>query len=526
MAVAILLMSSIGAVACFAASGSSVNVYVTLTEDSDFLTGTDGTVMARVPITVSYFDLEDYGLEKYYRLDSNKKLIEKPTLLHVLIKVLERYYAGRRLTANDMHSNIINVSGDPKGLWMNRFWGHDGNLLYFVNHTYPIMTGTTGATADYIILEDNDEIDLAMFTDWNFYNNSAFLYFTEGEVDAKTNKPVALKLMATLTEVVNYGIDPGRVAMSGESIRVSSNRGSTWTTVSDKTDANGNITLTFTEPGTYYVATGPKHTNYKDAAPAICVINVSQNTDLDPTPTPDPDPDPTPTPTPDPDPTPTPTPTPTPDPTPTPTPDPEPTPEPEPTPTPEPEPEPTPTPVPDPDDSAKQREAAVTEAKTALETMEKYAGKEALFTEESYSAFKRAKEKVEVLIGDENAGAAEIDDARKDLLEKESLLREKESQPMKVKACRKKTYKAARLKKKAASFRAVTVSGAAGSVTYKVGGSAKSKKALRFNKKNGKVTVRKGMKKGTYKISVTVRAAGDGDHFAGSKKVNVKVIVR
>ena len=542
IAATILLISSIGAAACFAASGSSVSVYVTLSEDSNFLTGRNGTVMARVPVTVSYFDLADYGLQDYKLWKDWEETVpvEKPTLLHVLIKVLEQYYAGRTLTASDMHSNIINVTGKHKSLWLNRFWGHDGNLMYFVNHSYPLMTETDGATADYIIPVDGDEIDLAMFTDWNFYNNSAFLYFTEGEVEAKTNKPVTLKLMATLTEVVNYGIDPGRVAMSGESVRVSSNRGMTWTTVSDKTGTDGKISLTFTEPGTYYVATGPKHSNYKDAAPAICVVNVSQGTDPDPdptptpdpdpTPTPDPDPDPTPTPTPDPDPTPTPTPTPdpTPAPTPTPTPEPEPTPEPdpEPTPTPEPEPDPTPAPAPDTDDSVKQREAAVTEARATLETMEKYAGKEALYTEVTYQAFVRAKEKVEILIGDENAGAAEIGDATKELLEMESLLREKESQPMKVKACRKKTYKVSRIKKKAASFRAVTVSGAAGSVTYKVGGNAKSKKALKFNKKNGKITVKKRTKKGTYKISVTVRAAGDGEHLAGKKKVNVKVVVR
>ena len=45
-------------------------------------------------------------------------------------------------------------------------------------------------------------------------------------------------------------------------------------------------------------------------------------------------------------------------------------------------------------------------------------------------------------------------------------------------------------------------------------------KKLTVNKKNGKITIKKGTKKGTYKIKVKITAAGDANHLALSKKVS------
>ena len=87
-----------------------------------------------------------------------------------------------------------------------------------------------------------------------------------------------------------------------------------------------------------------------------------------------------------------------------------------------------------------------------------------------------------------------------------------------------KTYKAKALKKKAKSFKAITVKNNKGSVTYKAKAvNAKSKKALKF--KNGKIIVKKGTKKGTYKMRVTVTAKGNNNYLKGSvnKTLTVKV---
>jgi endo-1,4-beta-xylanase len=70
------------------------------------------------------------------------------------------------------------------------------------------------------------------------------------------------------------------------------------------------------------------------------------------------------------------------------------------------------------------------------------------------------------------------------------------------------------------------VKGAKGKVTYKVSGNRKSKKALKFNKKTRKITVRKGTKKGLYKLKIRVNCAGTEKYLAASKKVTVKVRVK
>lgn len=91
----------------------------------------------------------------------------------------------------------------------------------------------------------------------------------------------------------------------------------------------------------------------------------------------------------------------------------------------------------------------------------------------------------------------------------------------------KKTLKAKSLKKKARTFKLITVKKAIGKVTYKVtGGNKKSKKALKINSKTGKITVKKKTKKGTYKIKVKVSAAGNKNYKSGSKTVTVTVKVK
>ena len=66
---------------------------------------------------------------------------------------------------------------------------------------------------------------------------------------------------------------------------------------------------------------------------------------------------------------------------------------------------------------------------------------------------------------------------------------------------------------------------AKGKVTYaKV--SKGSSKRLTINKKTGKITVKKGTKKGLYKIKVKVKAAGDATYKAATKTVTVKVRVK
>ena len=97
--------------------------------------------------------------------------------------------------------------------------------------------------------------------------------------------------------------------------------------------------------------------------------------------------------------------------------------------------------------------------------------------------------------------------------------------PMAVKSVN-KTFKAKKVKKKAQSYKAITVTNAQGTVTYTAkAANAKSKKALKFNSKNGKITVKKKTRKGTYKMKITVATKGNANYAPSiaTKTVTVKV---
>ena len=101
----------------------------------------------------------------------------------------------------------------------------------------------------------------------------------------------------------------------------------------------------------------------------------------------------------------------------------------------------------------------------------------------------------------------------------------KKAQPMTVKA-KKPKLKASKLKKKKRTIKrkkAFVIKKAKGKVTFR---KKSGSKRLKINKKTGAITVKKGTKKGTYKIKVKVTAAGNAYYKAGSRTVTVKVRVK
>ena len=79
------------------------------------------------------------------------------------------------------------------------------------------------------------------------------------------------------------------------------------------------------------------------------------------------------------------------------------------------------------------------------------------------------------------------------------------------------------LKKKAQVFTLGTSVNSKGTLTYKkLSGSS----AVSVNSKTGKLTVKKGLKKGTYKVKVQIKSAAKGNYTAGSRTVTVTVRVK
>lgn len=85
--------------------------------------------------------------------------------------------------------------------------------------------------------------------------------------------------------------------------------------------------------------------------------------------------------------------------------------------------------------------------------------------------------------------------------------------------------KKATVKKKSVKIKrakAITVKNAVGALSFK---KAKGNKKITVAK-NGKITVKKGLKKGTYKVKIKVKAAGNASYKAATKTVTVKIKVK
>ena len=98
----------------------------------------------------------------------------------------------------------------------------------------------------------------------------------------------------------------------------------------------------------------------------------------------------------------------------------------------------------------------------------------------------------------------------------------KKTNTMKVKVA-KKTVKFNTVKKKSVKVAPITVKKAVGTKSFK---KLSGNKKITVNKKNGKFTVKKGIKKGTYKIKVKVSAKGNSTYKPASKTVTVKIVVK
>lgn len=267
---------------------SSVTVYLSISEDGTFVTGkdTNQTVVSHVPITVEYFDLAEYGLEEFYRYESEAPedggayvgdtVLKQPTVLHLFIRAIEEFYLGGEKL--EVGGDALTLQGSATSMFMKRFWGHDENLMYFVDHAYPLMRAGWGATADYILLEEGMEIDVAMFSDWNFYTYGAFAYFTPTKVTAEVGEKISLQMMGVSTMSDVNGQSREEMPMIDENLvyakvedAVAGYSNDSWEMFDVMTDEEGQATISFGEPGTYLVSSTPLYETFRGDNDTACV---------------------------------------------------------------------------------------------------------------------------------------------------------------------------------------------------------------------------------------------------------------
>lgn len=274
---------------------ASVRVEVTLSNNGIPLRGADddGTALAHLTVDVPYFSLEAYGLSDFNRYHADAEsgsymdnvLIERPTLLHLYIYLLERYYIGlpaaecgkgtsglldfsegRLVTdmfdteenAYTASARALSITGSATSLYMKEFWGHDENLMYYRNHVFPLMRPAWGATADYILLSDGDTVDLAMFSDWNFWSDGgAFACFDQDDYAVRQGSALTFRAQKYDTRSVADGgsesfepITTLRVALYTQSWSIVPGCESI---VSEENNGTYTVGTDRLEPGVYYL---------------------------------------------------------------------------------------------------------------------------------------------------------------------------------------------------------------------------------------------------------------------------------
>ena len=261
-------------------SQGTKNVYFSLSKDGVYVTGNDSehTLLASVPVEVSWFDLEPYGLGAY-TVKRGGQVVKQPTMLHLMIRMLETYYleAGQTLTNN---TDALTASGSFGSLYFQKFWGSGENLTYFLNHAFPVMYPGMGATADYMTLENGDLVELGMFTSGEFYTDekAGYPYFVRQDGTAADRLTLAAREAQTLVLHL-AGSDMNTAAPKNQILRNTkvyvtqqpANGDAAQWTLLGTTDKDGALRVSFRQAGTYYVAAAGSSVS----APCVCLVTVT-----------------------------------------------------------------------------------------------------------------------------------------------------------------------------------------------------------------------------------------------------------
>lgn len=261
-------------------SQSTKNVYFSLSKDGVYVTGNDSehTLLASVPVEVSWFDLEPYDLGAY-TVKRGGRVVKQPTMLHLMIRMLETYYleAGQTLTNN---TDALTASGSFGSLYFQKFWGSGENLTYFLNHAFPVMYPGMGATADYMTLENGDLVELGMFTSGEFYTDekAGYPYFVRQDGTAADRLTLAAREAQTLVLHLAgsdmYTAAPKDQILRNTKVYVAqqpANGDAAQWTLLGTTDKDGALRVSFRQAGTYYVAAAGSSVS----APGVCLVTVT-----------------------------------------------------------------------------------------------------------------------------------------------------------------------------------------------------------------------------------------------------------
>ena len=291
----VLLISCVPAAS--ASENPSVTVYLTVSKYNDFQV-MNGNTMALHEITVPYFDLALYGLEKFYynpdcyaggtketQAAGTAETAEgNITMLHLFIYATEVIYnglseskAGKGWLADQGGWNGFKVGGDVAGSSYCVFWNFGNDATYFLNYEYPLGRESWGASCDQILLRDGDIVTAR----YNAHtgNDGTYYHFWDAEdswLTAEQGDEVPLLLYMTESTDIDNGGETLHVPITFcANVYVTKDTAPTdhaSLTPVGQTDENGLFDLDTSSlaPGMYYVTT-----NTWD--PAVTILEVLES---------------------------------------------------------------------------------------------------------------------------------------------------------------------------------------------------------------------------------------------------------
>lgn len=292
-----LLISCVPAAA--ASETPSVTVYLTVSKHNDFQV-LNGKTMALYEITVPYFDLASYGLQKFYynpdcyaggTLETQKAGTAETangniTMLHLFIYATEVIYhglapsqAGKGWLAKNGW-NGFRVTGRA-GSSFCTFWEFGNDATYFLNYEFPLGRENWGASCDQILLKNGDIVS-ARYNPYKSgdkpgahgtYYHFGFNHPEESWLQAECGDAVPLLLFATSSTDYDSGgdtlHDPVTTPVNVYVTKDAAPTNHASMTPAGQTNSDGVFVLDTSklEPGLYYITT-----NTWD--PAVAILEV------------------------------------------------------------------------------------------------------------------------------------------------------------------------------------------------------------------------------------------------------------
>lgn len=233
-------------------------------------------LFTRQSVTVTDGLAEEYGYDVSTE-DHNSVAVEGPTVFDAMVAVHKAKY-GDAFT-KETAKKYLDIS---KGTLRKAFEESATASSFFVNGEMPSDENKMGYVADTSRLKAGDLVEFWFYQDTSYCDY--YTYFTETSKTVPAGEPFTLKLMGFMA-MSAMGYPPIPVSIDGTDAAITINTVNSDGSLSDAltdnigngltTNANGEVTLSFAEPGTYIVTANGFEKNGSPIVAPWCAVTVT-----------------------------------------------------------------------------------------------------------------------------------------------------------------------------------------------------------------------------------------------------------